>query len=164
MASRIILANANNNILQMVYVPGLTYSDQKCFFLSRELGKTKEELKALGQYQHVKPSMHKEKLQMEFLEYSHSRKYFKTLKEWVETTGCTMDDVLYGRQDFDGGHTYITLSKLLKQIGDDSDVQSNDEVDDLTRLFEKLRTNSVPINQILVPKTTMVTGDVYLLE
>jgi hypothetical protein len=98
----------------------------------------------------------------EFLEYSHSRTYFKTLEDWVHSAGCSMDDILYGRQDFDGVNTHITLIELLRQLMVKPVVDP--EVDDLTRLFLKLRTNSVPINQIMVPKTVMVPGDVYLMD
>ena len=153
-----------------VRVPGLHQYSEKCFFLKRELGQTKHQLKALGQYQHVKLSVNRLNGYTEFLEYSHSRTYFKTLEDWVQSAGCSMDDILYGRQDFDGVNTHITLIELLRQLMFKPEVKPevkpvvDPEVDDLSRLFQKLRTNSVPINQIMVPKTVMVPGDVYLMD
>lgn len=152
-----------------VHVPGLPYHGEKCFFLRRELGQTKYNLKALGQYQHVKLSVNRQTGNTEFLEYSYSRKYYRCLEDWVNTTSCTMDDILYGRQEFDGENTHITLAELLGQLGFNEAKPAvvpavDAEVDDLSRLFQKLRTNSVPINQIMVPKTVMVPGDVYLMD
>jgi len=152
-----------------VHVPGLPYHGEKCFFLRRELGQPKYQLKALGQYQHVKLSVNRQTGNTEFLEYSHSRTYFKTLEDWVQSQGCTMDDILYGRQEFDGENTHITLDELLGQLGVNTEKPAvvpavDPEVDDLTRLFQKLRTNSVSVNQIMVPKIVMVPGDVYLMD
>jgi hypothetical protein len=151
---------------EQVHVPGLHQYSEKCFFLRRELGQPKYQLKALGQYQHVKLSVNRQTGNTEFLEYSYSRTYFKTLEDWVQSAGSSMDHVLYGRQDFDGENTHITLPELMRQLMFKPEVNPvvDPEVDDLSRLFQKLRTNSVPINQIMVPKTVMVSGDVYLMD
>lgn len=172
-SQKLISAYVRNHPGMCSTIEGLsTYAD-RCFFLRRELGRTKTELKASGHYQHVKFSLNKHRGRIEFLEYASSKVYYTTLEEWLETTGCSRDDVLYGRQDFDGRNTYITLAELLTSIGyheTPAEAPTEAPVDDLTRLFEKLRTNSVPIEQItvpkiiMVPKTVMVTGDVYLME
>jgi len=171
MASRIILRAHEDGTLrsEQVHVPDVPYYVEKCFFLRRELGRSKLNLKNSGEYQHVKPSVNRLNGYTEFLEYSYTKKYYKTLEDWVQSEGCTMDDVLYGRQDFDRENTHITLSELLRQLGYNTEKPAvvpmvDAEVDDLTRLFQKLRTNSVPINQIMVPKTVMVSGDVYLMD
>lgn len=168
-SQKLLSAYVRNHPGMSSAIEGLsTYAD-RCFFLRRELGKTKAELKASGQYQHVKFSLNKQRGRIEFLEYASSKVYYTTLEEWLETTGCSRDDILYGRQDFDGRNTYITLAELLTSIGY-HETPEGTPVDDLTRLFDKLRTNSVPIDQITVPKiimvptTIMVSGDVYLME
>jgi hypothetical protein len=144
-------------------INGLGEYGLRCFFLRRELGKTKAELKASGQYQHLRLTMNKLTGTLEFLEYSQSRMFYKTLEEWVTAQGCTLDDVLYGRQDFDGHKRWITLQELVDRFTP-KDQDEPDDVDNLTRLFQKLRANSVPINKIMVSKTVMVPGDVYLME
>jgi hypothetical protein len=169
MASKIIISAHESGTLrsEQVRVPDVPYYVEKCFFLRRELGRSKLNLKNSGEYQHVKPSVNRLNGYTEFLEYSYTKKYYKTLEDWVQSEGCTMNDVLYGRQDFDRENTHITLAELLRQLGYNTEklVPAVDpEVDDLTRLFQKLRTNSVPINQIMVPKTVMVSGDVYLMD
>jgi len=141
-----------------VQIPNLCDYADRCFFLRRELSRTKEDVKTSGHYQHLKFAHNKASGQIEFLEYATSKAYFKNLEEWAELNDCTMFDVLYGRQDFDGQRTYITFHELLRQLTDAP------EVDDLSRLFQKLRTNSVPIKQIMIPKTIMVSGDVYLMD
>lgn len=151
-----------------LYTPiaGLGQYEDRCFFLRRELGKTKTELKASGHYQHLKLTMNKLTRTLEFLEYSHARMFYKTLEQWVAAQGCTLDDVLYGRQEFDGRNTWITLQELVDRFTpyQPGNAAQPDPIDDLTRLFQKLKANSVPINQIMVPKTVMVPGDVYLME
>jgi len=92
--------------------------------------------------------------------------FYKTLEEWVTSQGCTLDDVLYGRQDFDGLKRWISLQELVDRFtpNQQENTAQPDPVDDLTRLFQKLKANSVPINQIMVPKTIMVSGDIYLMD
>ena len=157
MSSTLLDIYARNGI--QVKIPNLSDCADRCFFLRRELSRTKEDVKTSGHYQHLKFARNKASGQIEFLEYATSKAYFKTLEEWADLNDCTMMDVLYGRQFFDGQRTYITFYELLQQIANDVP-----EVDDLSRLFQKLRTNSVPINQIMIPKTIMVSGDVYLME
>jgi hypothetical protein len=164
MASQFLIKAHNRNDYGLYNSVEGVINKELCFFLKRELGKTKSELKESGHYQHVKMSRNRQSGFIEFLEYASSKIYYKTLEDWLQTTGCTLDDVLYGRQDFNGIGTHITLAALLHHLGYVTEHTAEPQIDDLTRLFVKLRTNSVPINQIMVPKTVMVPGDVYLME
>ena len=157
MASEIILNASKDGSLSQVKFYGID-GGNTCFMLKREVGKSKVDLKYEKKFQHVKPSVNRKTGNLEFLEYSYLRKYYKTLEEWVETTGCTMDDVIYGRRDYNETVSYISLAELLQKLGYTPATASHidpaavdEDIDDLTRLFQKLRTNSVPISQIMVP-------------
>jgi len=138
------------------HIPGLLLNSDRCFFLSRELVSTKEQLKTSGQYQHLKFAMNRESGSTEFLEYATTRRYYKTLEEWVTANGCTLDDVRYGRQDFNGIPTFITLQELISRY---------DEMDDLTQLFRKLRTESASIEDVMVYQgRTLIPGSLYIKD
>jgi hypothetical protein len=108
--------------------PGLP--DNCCFFFKRELGRTKRELKSLLAYNHVKISRNKQSGNLEFLDYSGRKMYFTSLEEWVRFEGLNLNDVLYGRQEFDGKNNHITLDELLRHLRSENDDEMESKEED----------------------------------
>lgn len=141
-----------------IEIEGLTENTPKYFFLAREIGLRLEDALQNRLRSHVKVARNKASGNLEFLDYCGTKKYYTTLDQWVAESGCQMSNVLYGRNDFDGRPTYITLADLLSRINKPQPETG------LEALFAKLTMNSVPSHKIFVEVTTMVPGNVYATQ
>jgi hypothetical protein len=56
--------------------------------------------------------------------------YFTSLEEWVRFEGLNLNDVLYGRQEFDGKNNHITLDELLRHLRSDNDDEMESKEED----------------------------------
>jgi len=141
--------------LPEIEIEGLSTNEPKYFFLAREIGLRLEDAVRNKLRSHVKVARNKASGNLEFLDYCGTRKYYTTLDQWVAESGCQMSNVLYGRNNFDGRPTYITLADVLSRIN------KPEPETGLEALFARLTTNSVPAHKIFVEVTTMVPGNVY---
>lgn len=155
--SDVILEAGGNGVLFALKVAGVPQQKEKYFFMERELHLSKENAIKMGLRRHVKIAKNKESGKIEFLDYCGTKRFYGSLGEWMEV--CNSKDVLYGRNEFDGKKTYITLQELLLQLKPE-----DKEVTNLGDLFARLTTNSVRPEQIFVKVTTLVRGDKYLAE
>lgn len=152
-----ILDAWGNGVLFALKVPGVPQQKEKYFFMEREFDRSKEDTIKMGRRRHVKLARNNESGKIEFLDYCGTKRFYRSLEEWMEVCNCK--DVLYGRNEFDGKKTYITLQELLQKLKPE-----DKEVTNLGDLFARLTTNSVRPEQIFVEVTTLVRGDKYLAQ
>jgi len=131
----------------------LPYTTTPCFFLERELGRTARNLYATNEYRHCKV------YGGGFLDYI-AKKEFKTLEDWVNDCGSTMDQVLFGYNKFDMRCSYIHLSQLMTAIS-----PPDADVDIITAFMNKLAVDELSLQDILVDTHNGIKPfEVYMAE
>ena len=127
------------------------YKSNPCFFLSRELGKSADELIATQQYRHCK--IYLKNRDFMFLDYI-VKKEFNTLEDWVADCGATMNDIMYGFNKFDGVRSYVTLQQLISYL-------APQDVEEVTNFMRRLNVTGLTLQSVLVVKKDPVMVQTY---